>query len=384
MKRTYAKLIALSISSLLTIAMCEFGARLVLNPADYLSQDPIADNILGAVLNVHGSGYDEWGFRNKKVPPTVDIVAIGDSHTFGNCAKMSESWPSVLAQLTGKSVYNLALGGYGPNQYFHLFKTKALTLKPKQIICGLYFGDDFENAYLITYGLDHWAYLRDSRPRSVDFNIWKQPPSESWHKKIRTWLSRNSVVYKVVFHTSPLARMKGDVQIDNAAKLYDSATSLIVKDRNIREAFLPKGILANLDQDNENFREGMRITFQLFKEMNTICQQNDIKFQVAVIPTKEMVFSDLLKHRDGIHLGDTIEKLITNEQIARETTFKFFSESKIEYVDTLPALKNSIENHLYAQTAADMHPNKNGYNVIATEIAAKLNNGKKNPGSARR
>jgi hypothetical protein len=29
---------------------------------------------------------------------------------------MNEAWPKVLARLTGKNVYNLAMSGYGPNQ----------------------------------------------------------------------------------------------------------------------------------------------------------------------------------------------------------------------------------------------------------------------------
>ena len=38
---------------------------------------------------VHGR-LPRLGFRNRKVPSSVNIVAIGDSHTFGNCAKMDE------------------------------------------------------------------------------------------------------------------------------------------------------------------------------------------------------------------------------------------------------------------------------------------------------
>lgn len=187
-------------ASVFALLLCELGCRLFLNPADYLSQDPMPDKILGAVLTVHGSGYDAWGFRNRKVPSSVDIVAIGDSHTFGNTAKMDESWPYVLGRVTGRSVYNMALGGYGPNQYNYLLKTKALSLKPKLIVCGLYMGDDFENAYRITYGLDYWSYLREHPAEKVDFDIWEHDADPTWHKQIRVWLSRHSVVYKMVFH----------------------------------------------------------------------------------------------------------------------------------------------------------------------------------------
>jgi len=373
-KRTLVNIALLLGSTVLALSLCELGCRMFLNPADYLSQDPVPDPILGAVLKVHGSGYDAWGFRNPKVPSSVDIVAIGDSHTFGNCAKMNESWPYVVGRLTGKSVYNMALGGYGPNQYDYLLKTKALSLKPKMIICGLYLGDDFENAYKITYGLDYWSYLRERPAEKVDFDIWEHPADPTWDKRVRNWLSRNSLVYKLVFHGSLLARLKGDVQIQNASRLYDSATALILKDKNICEAFLPTGILNRLDQTNPGVQEGMRITFRLLDDMNQICRANNIEFVVAIIPPKEAVFADYLEHNNNLPLSDVLDKLIANERVAHEKVFEFFNKSGIRYVDTLPALKQAVEHELYARTAQDIHPNKNGYRVIAEAVAADVRN----------
>jgi hypothetical protein len=345
----------------------------LLNPADYLSQDPIPDKILGAVLKADGSGYDEWGFRNKAVPSSVDIVAIGDSHTFGNCAKMDESWPYALARLKGTSIYNMGLGGYGPNQYYHLLKTKALTLKPKMIVCGLYMGDDFENAFRITYGLDHWSYLRDLPTQSsVDANIWEVAQEMGWNRKLRAWLSRHSVVYKLVFHGPLLGRIKGNLQIENASRLYDSTATLIIKDKNICEAFLPTGILGRIDQEKEGVREGMRITFKLLREMSQLSRQQNVQFVVAVIPTKEMVFSEFLEHDTKQPLNGVIDRLIANERVAREKVFKFLTDAEIQHVDTLPALKRSVEHELYARTAVDIHPNRNGYKVIAESISAGL------------
>src|SRR5436189_4636452 len=163
---------------IISLCCCEIVARVFLRSADYLSVEMVPDAVLGAVPseNAKGHGFDGWGFRNPSVPATVDIVAIGDSHTYGNTATMDDSWPYVVGRLTGSRVYNMALGGYGPNQYFELFNARALSLKPRTIICGLYMGDDFENAYLITYGLDHWRYLRELPPEEVNFDIWQAPP----------------------------------------------------------------------------------------------------------------------------------------------------------------------------------------------------------------
>src|SRR5271169_4157262 len=135
----------LAVSVVVGLLLCELASRLVLNPADFLRLDVVGDPVLGAVPSHDAmAAFDGWGFRNRKVPETSDIVAVGDSHTYGNTARMVDSWPYVLGLLTGREVYNMAMGGYGPNQYFYLSKTKALGLKPRLIIWGLYMGDDFE------------------------------------------------------------------------------------------------------------------------------------------------------------------------------------------------------------------------------------------------
>jgi hypothetical protein len=356
------------------LLLCEFGARHVLNPADFLRLEVVPDDVLGAVPSPDAlAGFDRWGFRNREVPDTSDIVAVGDSHTYGNTARMVDSWPYVLARLTGRKVYNMGLGGYGPNQYFYLSKTKALTLKPKMIIWGLYMGDDFENAFSITYGFDYWAYLRKLPPQKVEPNIWDNPPADTPVRRARVWLSRHSVLYQLVFHTGLGGHLKGEVQIKNAAQMYPGlATSLIVPEKNILEAFRPKSVLFGLDQENPNVREGMRITFELLKQMNEICQQNHVQFLVVVIPTKETVFSEYLEHNSKIPLDDVIDSLLLNERSARAQTFQFMTANNIFYVDPLPALKRSVGEGLYYAGATDMHPSKNGYRVIGEAITEYL------------
>jgi hypothetical protein len=377
MRAIFVNCSVLLVTAAIGLLLCELGARLIFNPADVLSVEIIKDPILGGTPSPHAkSDFDAWGFRNREVPKTSDIVALGDSHTYGNTARMIESWPYVAANLTGRQVYNMGMGGYGPNQYFYLLQTKALSLKPRTIICGLYMGDDFENAFSITYGLDHWAYLRQLPPQNVDSYIWEIPTKDAWHKGIRLWLSRHSVVYQLVVHTSLGDRLKGGVQIRKAVQDYPGvATSLILPEKNILEAFRPQDVLNGLNQENPVIREGMRITFEMLKQMNDIAQQNNIQFVVVVIPTKPMVFSNYLEHNSQIPLDDVIDRLYVNERLARAQTFKFMTEANISYVDALPALQKSAGQGLYASSAADMHPNKNGYRVIGEAVAEALKQG---------
>ena len=373
LKSAVINLGVLVVSIGIALLIAEFISRFVFNPSDILKLEVVGDDILGAVPSPSAlAGFDKWGFRNRGVPETVDIVAVGDSHTYGNTARMVDAWPYVLGELSGRKVYNMGLGGYGPNQYFYLSKTRALGMKPKMIMWGLYMGDDFENAFSITYGLDYWSSLRKLPPQKVEPNIWEFT-SQSWHKKLRVWLSRHSVIYQLAFHTGFGGKLQGEYQIRNAATLYPGlATSLVIPEKNIFEAFRPKGVLFGLDQDNPNVREGMRISFELMRQINEICQQNHIQFMVVVIPTKEMVFSEYLEHNSKVPLDDVIDKLIVSERSARSQMFEFLTQNNIPYVDTLPALEKSVGQGLYARTAGDMHPGKNGYRVIGEAVADRL------------
>src|SRR5262249_42116813 len=71
-------------------------------------------------------------------------------------------------------------------------------------------------------------------------------------------------------------------------------------------------------------------------------------------------------------LSDVIDKLLSNERLAQEKTFQFLKHSQIAYVDTLPALRRSLSQELYARTASDIHPNRNGYRGIGEAVFEEL------------
>lgn len=371
-KHSIAISILLLVSLSIGILLCEAGSRLILNPADYLSPTIMRDNILGHTIQPNGSGFDEWGFRNKRVPPIADVVAVGDSHTYGNTATMDDSWPSVVARATGLDVYNLGLGGYGPNQYYHLLTSKGLKLHPRWVVCGLYMGDDFENAFSITHGFDYWSSLRNEHYDNVNPDIW-DPGPPVWGADARNWLSSHSMAYRLVFHGPLMATLKEYIRFNEVSTGSDPyTTTLIVKDKNMREAFRPLGVAESLNQSSPLIQEGMRITFHLLKEMDRACQKKGCRLLVVIIPTKETVFSDYLMSNPTLHLHEVLSKVIVNERVARKVLVEFLASAGIAHLDVLPVLKQSVGNQLYAQTTRDMHPGKNGYRVIGEAVSEYL------------
>ena len=140
-------------TTLISVALAE-GIVRVITPPSF-----IVDSILETRLPPNKGDIDEDGFRNAEKQKYPNIIAIGDSQTYGTNATTNEAWPQALERLSGAQVYQMAVGGYGPVQYSVLFK-KALDMRPQQIIVGLYLGNDLSDAYRITYGLDYWSDLR--------------------------------------------------------------------------------------------------------------------------------------------------------------------------------------------------------------------------------
>jgi hypothetical protein len=75
----------------------------------------------------------------------------------------------------------------------------------------------------------------------------------------------------------------------------------------------------------------------------------------------------------GLSMSDILDKVIANERVARYELFRMFKQEKISFVDLLPAMEKATEKErIYTYGATDMHPNKNGYRVIAEAISQSL------------
>ena len=357
-------LVAIAIS----LFICELSIRLFVNPVDILTPKLKEDNILGHRILPKSGGHDSWGFRNNRVPDSVDIVALGDSFTYGNSAKMSEAWPFVLHEISAKSVYNLGMGGYGPNQYYYLFLKNALKLKPKCIICGFYLGNDIRDAYVITYSKDYWSDLRNGKFDKLESSA--ASAFVPWHKKTRLWLSDNSVIYRLVIHGVFLGDLKRKSQALWASR--HGYPVLRIKDKGILQTFDLADKLKNLSLDRPDTSEGLRITLNLLKKMSSECKKEGIHLLIALIPTKESVYAGYFQN-NFINSRETIEQIIQEERTTTSAIIDFFNKNSIQYVDLLPILQEGIKSKMLYPAGLDPHFNKTGYRFIAEYLYSIIN-----------
>ena len=195
-----AKLLILSTSLVFSILAAELVARAVLDPLDYLNPTVVPDEFLGHRIEGHTGGHDAWGFRNARRPETADIVCIGDSMTYGVMVPARESWPVILARLSGETVYNMGLGGYGPIQYLYLLENLAVKLRPKTVIVGFYFGNDLFDVYTAVRSNKHWSKYKNVETANLAQGgalIWPRRPGK-FLGGLRDWLSKHSMLYVLV------------------------------------------------------------------------------------------------------------------------------------------------------------------------------------------
>ena len=374
----------LLISAVLSILAGELLARMVLNPLDYLHPNLVVDEFLGYRIEGHTGGNDEWGFRNARRPETSDIVCIGDSMTYGYAARVSESWPAVLEKMGAGTVYNMGIGGYGPVQYLYLLRTKAIKLHPKIIIVGFYIGNDLVDVYNVVRFNKNWSAYGKFGGSGFGGSGLKAPvfvfsrQSGKFLKGLRDWLSENSVLYVVVTQLGIFDFVRSH---EAAVYMADEASNLLAyRDDNHNVLFnlteLPISAHSRfLDMRDPRIQGAMDITKRLMSDMQSVTEKRGIRLIVLIIPTKERVYSDILRRSGYVEKYLSLREALEQEDVARAAIVESSRAQNIEVLDPLPALAAAVRKRdLYpSYPSFDIHPNKDGYRVIAETINRYLN-----------
>jgi hypothetical protein len=354
--------------------------RLFFDPVDYLWRKKLPDEMLRYRVAPNTAGHDSWGYRNKYVPDNADIVAIGDSQTYGESALAKYSWPSILQKLTGKEIYNMGLGGYGPAEYFYLMENKAMLLKPKLIIAGFYLGNDLADTYAAVYGIQYWKDLRnpdltvkeDASRNAHEEPLEKKIPPKTQFRPgvyaVANWLAGHSVLYRVI-----TATYMGDIIRQNKMiEMGEEIAMLRDDEHGIHTGFTPERRLQALDLDKPAVREGLKLALVFFNNMNELAAKNGLGFLVVIIPTKESVYGEFIEGNSDLQYSEKIDSLLENERRVSMTAQSDFKEHNISYLDLLGPLRSAAKYEQLYPNNYSGHFNNGGNRVIAESIKQYL------------
>ena len=387
------KLVAIAIGILVGLAATEVGLRLVerVRLGDRAGGATIPDSKLGTRMVPNTGGQDANGFRNASVRSHVDIVALGDSQTWGVNVQSIDAWPQQLERLSGLSVYNMGVGGYGPVHYW-ILDSQALSFSPRAVVVGLYLGNDIYDAYALAYANDNYVELRTNPEIKVDTikdkvgRYWDE--EKNFHQTYGRnspmgwsfWLREHSAIGRLLNRNGLWPGATDvDYEIDKAWVHAYPDDGAVCEDQNIRTVFPTAYRAAGLDLSDPRIVEGLRLTKEVLLRTNQQTNQAGARLLVLMIPTKETVYAGVMQ-QDGKVSGN-YARLVDLESSVRQDLTAWCAQQRIECVDALPNLRAAIESRkqLYPSTT-ESHPNATGYAVIAATVAEALRN---NPGSRR-
>lgn len=366
------------------LLLAEFGLRLDEKLKHDLELEP--DARLGHRVVSRAYGHDANGFRNDAVPAHADIVALGDSQTWGVNVARAEAWPQALAKQSGRTVYNMGIGGYGSVQYLTL-TDQAAQLSPEIIVIGLYFGNDLYDAYLLAYQNDTYASLRQSGAADKLLPDTVKPKAEARWAEMQNfhsnyerstsgwgyWLRGHSAIGRLLTRTG-LGGADGDVwyEIGAAWAQANPDQGAAYKDNYSRTVLVPAYRLTGLDLDEVRIVEGLRLTKDVLRRIKRKTDQEKIKLLVLYIPSKEMVYAEAVQRSQWQLTGDYAKLTEMETRLASEIT-SVCEQEGIEHVSALLPLREAVrQSKQIYPSDMESHPLAQGYAILASTVNEAL------------
>lgn len=364
----------------------------------------------GAQPNPAFPGHDAWGFGNRSVPQQADIVAFGDSQTFGWTVAMDEAWPHRVGALGGVSVYDMGTNGYAPPHNLMLLD-KAMSLQPRIVLTALYSGNDLWDSYNYVYPANKLTSLRttdadvlariaaaEAHKPFLEHVLWYQARGNEKRYRailadhraqgerrrvapIHRWMSRNVRVYglaRAVWH----GRLSVETELERRG--HDRITGTwhywkrqaaeepgfleVVDHGNLRTILTPAYRTCPLNLDDVRMAAALDVICRAILICHERASRIDARHAVVLIPTKELVFAELCA-ASAQGLSPQMASLVEHETRMRDATRAFLEAHEIAYIDTLPALRDCLLRDVnpYHHTH-DGHPNAAGHEAMAQAV----------------
>lgn len=396
MKFEKKNLLLAVVSLVITLIFTEFALQilsLTVPRVDYVlsraQENTIPDEKVIYRPNPLHPEHDERGWRNAYVPDKTCVVALGDSQTYGLNVLPDQAWPHLLGSLGNLKTYNMAYSSYGPIHNYLLLE-EAISLKPELIIAAFYAGNDLVNAYEAVYmgGLAPelrptdakvQAVLKEDSSKEFDFTV--VVPQEK-HGSLIAFLAEHSKLYGVL-----RAAKRGYLYEYNYKKKdprfatdWESVKQLALQDerawifegKHARTVFWPRDHRAALNFSDARIAEGFRLSLEVYRLMNEETHSANAEFMVLLIPTKELVFKDVV-YEESTEVPETFKTLIESEERFWQETKRYLSDHDIYFIDALPALQAVLqEGNQPFPVSADDHKSGLGHEAVAKYILPRL------------
>lgn len=282
--------------------------------------------------------YDERGFRNSPGREIADVALIGDSFIEGVLVNDDALVSTRLESMLGVPVLNLGHIAYGPQQELVVLRRFALPARPRVVVWALFEGNDVVPGFARyeRYRRDPQAYLK------------------AYDDFVDRSFSRNALFAL----TRLLAR---DGPTTEKARAW-SAVLLTPGEGNGERTFF-ESPSRPLNPDEEGSMTG---TLEVLREAVETCSANNIRFLLALCPTKYRVYRDRCAPDANSPVRDWTPSDIPHRL---ETWTK---ARRVEYLDLTEALSSAAAAGGLVYFLDDPHWTPAGHDAAAAAIADRL------------
>jgi hypothetical protein len=349
----------------------------------------IADAAVGHRMSPYFPGHDRRGYRNDDNLDRYDIVAVGDSFTYGFGVGPDASWPRQLRVLSGRPVYNAGVGGYGPCEYRAIVE-EMMPLKPAVVVVGLYVGNDLADAYTSAYVAGRCTDLATTSPatlnemRTADAQGTLRALEASYLKPMgdpeagRTFVDRLALYGLVRSLADELSATRWNPFLlggrpDSFGEGCSTApmTACVVVDApNALRTVIrdPRADALAVDLDDVRIQEGLRVTESAVDQIANRLRKRRVGLLVVLMHSKPFVMADVIRAQRP-DLWPSVERLVGLETRATAELGHGLDRSNVHWVDSGPAVREALASgQIPYHRSADDHPSAAGQHVIAQTI----------------
>jgi len=287
---------------------------------------------------------DAHGFNNPEPWPTkADIVAVGDSLTFGYGVAPENAWPALVArELPGVKMVNLGLIGAGPQQHLRIYETFGVPLQPSILLIGSFLANDFWDAELF----DAW----EKTGVGGNYMVWRDFGRKASPEDAGPIASLEDVLQSsYLYHWARFVRQM--------LRNWQAAEPKSLQLADGSELQLRPSQLTDKTGDIEPGNPAFELAIDALERIHTIAAEHGTHLIVVLQPGKEATYMPLL---DGT---------APDPGAAMRAAL---DARGIEYLDLLPAFRDRAEAGAKLFFEVDGHPNLEGYELTAEEVLAYL------------
>lgn len=354
---------------LVTIVICLLIAEIALRrftpfPVGYSSHQA-ADADLGYRLSSDFAEADAAGFRNS-AGARIEILAIGDSHTYGNNVRSDAAWPAVLTRTSGLQTYNAGVGSYGILAYHAVLNSQCLP-ETRAAIIALYPANDFvaggSNCLITNDPSEFWQ--QETKKIGLVLPKTEKECSDIEDLSIGDWLEANSAIIGAL-----KAATRGKRGLPADEPRYDFADGV--------QPLLVKRVTKHKRSTDPDNPATVAMLTNLERMAATWSRQDGVKVGVMILPSRERVVYGYFEKYG--RLGELAPKFVAQlqSQIQLEKrSAQILAAAGVPYREALPELLFAFEAELRAgrdfyPAWDDGHPLEAGYASYAAAALALL------------